>query len=64
MDGTKLSKESYLKLLDAERGLTDIASEFEKAEKCGIECQNYRESLKAQLAAIANMKAYFAPQLP
>jgi hypothetical protein len=58
----RLSNESFQSLLDAERGLTGIVAELDNAEKCGIECQNYRASLRAQLAEIANLKAYFAPQ--
>jgi hypothetical protein len=62
MSGVELSKENYQKLLDAERGLTDIVSHLDKAEKCGIDCQNYRATLRNQLAEIANMKANFAPK--
>ena len=57
-----LSKESYGKLLDAERQLTSIVTELDNAEKCGIDCQNYREALRNQLAMIANMKAYYTPK--
>ena len=57
----RLSPERYQELLNAERGLTGIVSDLDKAEACGIECQRYRETLRAQLAAIAAMKQHFAP---
>lgn len=56
-----LTPETYNALLKSERELTDIVSEIEKAEKCGIDCQSKREALRNQLAAIAAMKANFAP---
>lgn len=62
MEKVALSPASYAKLLDAERGLTDVVAEIDTAEKCGIECQNYRASLQAQLAAIANLKAHYTPK--
>lgn len=61
MDKVKLSSASYTKLLAAERGLTDIVTELDKAEKCGVDCQSYRESLRQQLALIANIKANYQP---
>ena len=63
MEKIALSQESYAKLLDAERGLTAVVSELDTAEKCGIECQNYRASLQAQLATIANLKAHYTPKV-
>lgn len=62
MEKVELSPLAYQNLLDAERGLTGIVAHLDNAEKCGIECQNYRASLRAQLAEIQNMKAYFAPK--
>lgn len=60
-DKVKLSQASYAKLLQNERNLTDITAELATAEKCGIDCQNYRAVLQQQLAAIANMKANYSP---
>ena len=57
----KLSADTYRKLLDAERGLTDVVAELSKAEKCGIDCQGYRVALQNQLASIAAMKANYSP---
>lgn len=57
-----LTKETYSKLLEAERGLTDVVAELDKAEQCGIDCQSKREALRNQLQAIQNMKANFAPK--
>lgn len=62
MQNVALTKESYAKLLQAERNLTGIVGELDKAEKCNIDCQGYRSALKAQLEAISNMKLYFAPK--
>lgn len=61
MNGLKLTPETYQKLLDAERGLTAVVGEFEKAEKCGIDCQDKREKLRNQLAMIAQLKANYNP---
>lgn len=56
-----LSQSQYSQLLDAERALTDMTSQLPIAEKCGIDCQNYRSKLKIQLEIIANLKAGYAP---
>lgn len=56
-----LTQQQYNDLLSAERGLTDIVDDLDKAEKCGIDCQQKREALRNQLAAIQNIKAFFAP---
>jgi hypothetical protein len=61
MERIKLSTDSYAKLLQNERNLTDIVAEIDHAEKCGIECQRYRAALKAQLTETANMKLYYTP---
>lgn len=58
---TALTPVAYQKLLDAERGLTALVDELQKAEKCGVDCQNYRASLSQQLATIAQIKANYAP---
>lgn len=60
----KFSQESYAKLLQNERNLTDMTAELATAEKCGIDCQRYRAVLQQQLATIAQMKANYAPTLP
>lgn len=57
----KLSKETYQELLSAERNLTGMLPEFDKAEECGIECQYMRESTKDMLDRIAKMKLYYKP---
>lgn len=62
MNKQSLTPESYQKLLDAERGLTEVVDELSKAEKCGVDCQNYRATLTQQLAVIANIKANYAPK--
>lgn len=62
MDDVRLSAEAYQQLLDAERGLTGVMAHLDNADKCGIDCQNYRATLKNQLAEIANIKAHFAPK--
>jgi hypothetical protein len=56
-----LTPATYQKLLDAERGLTAVVDELNTAEKCGVDCQNYRQTLTQQLATIANIKANYAP---
>lgn len=62
MAGVALSPDNYNNLLEAERRLTSIVSELDNAEKCGIDCQGYRDALRNQLAMISNMKAYYAPK--
>lgn len=57
-----LTRDQYAKLLDAERKLTDMTSQLPVAEKCGIDCQNYRQALKTQLEIIANLKLGYAPK--
>lgn len=63
MDKVTLTPENYRALLDAERGLTSIVSELDKAESCGIDCVQKREALRNQLSAISAMKQHFAPQV-
>jgi len=58
----QLSQEKYADLLQAERNLTGILSEMDKAESCGIDCKQYRATLAQQLAMIANLKLNFAPK--
>lgn len=59
----QLMPETYQKLLTSERMLTDVVAELDKAEKCGIDCQNYRETLRQQLATMAQLKANYAPKM-
>lgn len=61
MGKIKLTPESYAKLLQNERNLTDIVSELDNAEKCGIDCKRYRGALAAQLSELANMKRFYSP---
>lgn len=57
-----LSPENYQKVLDAERQLTEVVGDLDKAEQCGIDCQQYRTSLRSQLEMISKVKANFAPK--
>lgn len=57
----KLSLEAYQGLLTAERNLTDLIPEFDKAEDCGIECQYLRDATKDYLERIAKMKLHYKP---
>lgn len=57
----KLSTESYAGLLTAERALTDMLPEFDKAEECGIDCQIFRQATADYLERIGKMKLHYAP---
>lgn len=61
MDAIKLSPELYANLLDAERRLTSVLTEMDKAEECGIDCQTKREVHRRQMEAIQAIKKNFAP---
>lgn len=62
--GYQMTPESYSKLLATERNLTDLITEVDKAESCGIECQGYRNSIEAQLNQISLLKQTYAPKGP
>lgn len=53
--------ELYQEMLLAERDLTDSLREADKAEECGIDCQQHREKIRIQLETISKLKQNFAP---
>lgn len=57
----KMSPSTHQKLLDAERELTMLQPEFDKAQECGVECQALRESSTNMLQRISKIKQYYAP---
>lgn len=63
MEKIALKPEIYAELLEAERGLTSMLSELDKADRCGVDCQNYRMIYERQMKAIQEMKQSFAPQV-
>ena len=57
----KLSKENYAGLLQSERLLHDILPEMDKAEECGIECQEFRRVHAEAMQRIEAMKRNYGP---
>jgi ribosome assembly protein YihI (activator of Der GTPase) len=57
-----ISKEEHLGLLEAQRQLTDILPEIDKAEECGIDCQAYRSQHADALQQITNILKNFGPK--
>lgn len=51
----------YAKLLETERELHDILPEMDKAEECGIECQEYRRLHREAMERIEKIKINFGP---
>lgn len=58
----ELPPERYNELLKAERALTDLATEFDAAEECGIECQELRTIQAEYLNRISAIKKNYAPK--
>lgn len=57
----KLTKQQWTDLLIAERKLSDVFSEFDKAASCGIDCDNLRAMVQEQLDIIKQIKANYNP---
>lgn len=58
----KLSMEQYTKLLEAERNLNSVHTEFDKMEDCGIDCQQMRGAVQMQLQQIEALKMHYGPK--
>lgn len=58
-----LSQDLYAKLLQAERDLTDIVKELDKAEACDYDCRELRAMQEQKLAWIAKVKQNYAPKV-
>ncbi len=52
-------QDDFLKLLAAERVLSGMAETFAKAEKCGVNCDLYREAAKNMSSALIGIKTEF-----
>lgn len=61
MDHIKLPNEQFAKLLQAERDLHDILPEMDKADECGIDCQEFRRLHSEMMDNIAGLKKNFGP---
>lgn len=61
-DPYTLPVENYRKLLQAERDLHDALTELDKAEECGIDCQDLRQLRDAALERITAIKKNYAPK--
>lgn len=61
-DTYKLPVENYKALLNAERQLHDALDDLDKAEECGIDCNDLRELRTQALQRIENIKKNYAPK--
>ena len=61
MSGIRLTKDDHAELLEAERKLLEMLPEYDKAEACGIDCQNMRHDNTAALNQIRAIKTHYAP---
>lgn len=52
------------KLMDAKRILADLVGKMDKAEKCGVDCQGYREIHAHMSQAFDNIQQEYMPQQP
>lgn len=57
----RLSQERYAELIEAERQLALLHSEFDKAEECGIDCQQLRATQAEAIQRIQSMRKNYAP---
>lgn len=62
MASVKLDPERYQQLLDAERQLMDILSDYDKAEQCGIDCTEIKALNAEARRRIAKTKEHFGPE--
>jgi hypothetical protein len=58
----QLPPDLYTRLIDAERNLLDADTELNKAEECGLECQELRALKSQYLAQIEAIKKNYAPK--
>ncbi len=56
-----IPKEQFAGLLQAERDLHDLLPEIDKAEECGIECQEFRRVHGEVMENITKLKQNFGP---
>jgi hypothetical protein len=57
-----LSTDRYMALIEAERRLSELDAEYDKATECGIECQELR-SVRVMLGdQIAALKKNYSPK--
>jgi hypothetical protein len=56
-----LSKERLTKLLEAERELANMLLEFDKAEECGIDCQQLRANTAVARQRIESLRKHYTP---
>lgn len=58
----KIPRQLWSDLLANERKMREAFSEFDKAEKCGIDCNPLRQAVQEQLTIIDNIKAEYGPK--
>lgn len=61
MADIKLSTDLYMGLLDAERKLAELPAIYDKAEECGVDCQQLREVRELFLQRSEALRRHFGP---
>lgn len=59
-----LSLADYQRITDAQRQAHDLLPELDKAEHCGVGCQQLREQLKGALETLDRLKTTYFPHGP
>lgn len=54
-----LTAEQEVELKQAQRALHDVLSEIDKAERCGIDCMQYRAVQQSAASSIQNLLAQY-----
>lgn len=58
----QLPSEHVAKLKQVQRDLHDILGEFDKADECGIDCQEFRRMHGEAVAAAGNILKHYGPK--
>lgn len=58
----RLTREQVQSLAEAEHQISVVMGEFDKAEQCGIDCQQLRGLVREKLQEIAAIKEHYGPR--
>lgn len=61
---TVFTLKDWEQLQEAKRILHDVLPEFDKAESCGNDCQNFREIHAEMLRRLAAIETHYLPVRP
>jgi len=59
-----LPSENIVEVQQAQRELTDLLSELDRAEECGVDCQAFRAAAQEALQQGENIIKNYGPGLP